>query len=186
MGVRISNAESSHKARYIRKCAFIIVLATSLFVVLVTVNLLTVLYGSVPWTEPNTWTNYPLKEYSLPQMIKKLKPTSSIDQVKLTSPFLNGTFTKMNRMKYGYPIFEHEQMESNCKHLINYDVTIPPGGWIIYSSCHKSFEDPNGYNSIRAIGYTAYGKAQHNLAPVDVKEWYHAIHNHIRVPISVS
>lgn len=102
-------------------------MATSFFTMFVTIYSFAVLYGSVPWLDFNTWKNYPYKEYSLPQMIKKSKAASSFDQIELISPFLNGTFTKISRTKYDYPIYELNQMEKNCKHVINYDITIPPG-----------------------------------------------------------
>ncbi|OII74108.1 uncharacterized protein cubi_02910 [Cryptosporidium ubiquitum] len=163
-----------------------IVFATFFFALFIAIYSITILYGAVPWMELNTWKNYPYKEYSLPQMIIKSKPTSFSNEIVLFSPFLNGTFNKISHTKYDYPIYEYNQMEKGCKHLINYDITIPPGGWIIYSSCQKSYENPKGYNSIRAIGYPAYGKALNVSIPVDVKDWYHAFHNHIKVPIKVT
>lgn len=60
-------------------------------------------------------------------MIKRSRHVSSFDKIELTSPFLNGTFTKISRTKYDYPIFELNQVEKNCKHVVNYDITIPPG-----------------------------------------------------------
>lgn len=174
----------------------------SFFALFISIYLFAFLYGNVPWMELSTWKSYPYKEYSLPKMILKSKSSSSLNEVVLSSPFLNGTFTKVSHKRYDYPIYELNQVGNGCKHYINYDVTIPPGklhtflkdficysylgGWIIYSSCQKSYENPLGYNSIRAIGYPAYGKFRNVSIPVDVKDWYHAIHNHIRVPIKVT
>ncbi|KAK9171494.1 Uncharacterized protein cmbei_7002350 [Cryptosporidium meleagridis] len=174
------------KITYLRTCALITVLSISIFALFITIYLFTFLYGNVPWMELSTWKSYPNKEYSLPKMILKSKSTSSLNELVFISPFLNGTFTKVSHKRYDYPIYELNQVENGCKHYINYDITIPPGGWIIYSSCQKSYENPLGYNSIRAIGYPAYGKFRNFSIPVDVKDWYHAIHNHIQVPIKVT
>lgn len=85
------------------------------------------MYENVPWMEFNTWKNYPYKEYSLPRMVIKSKPVSSLNEIVLSSPFLNGTFSKISHTKYDYPIYEFNQVEKGCKHFINYDITIPPG-----------------------------------------------------------
>ncbi|KAF7459056.1 putative small protein, possible signal peptide [Cryptosporidium felis] len=123
--------------------------------------------------ELDTWKGHPFQEYSLPEMIKKSKSISSINELIVLSPFLNGTFIKTGFLRYGKSVYEFNQFDKKCKHSINYDITIPP-------------ENPQGYNSIRVIGYSAFGKALNVSIPTQVENWFHAYHTHIRVPVSVT
>ncbi|KAH8741668.1 hypothetical protein FG386_003642 [Cryptosporidium ryanae] len=172
--------------RYYKKCTLIIVIISGIFVFFITLYLYSFLYGSVPWLESGTWPIIPnQREYSLQKILKSSKSLNSVDKLNLISPFFNGTLLRTKIVKYGNPSFESSDETGNCKHNIVYDNTIPPGGWVIYSSCQKSLENPQGYNSIRAIGYSAYGNSVNARTPQEVNEWYHGFYTHIQVPIVV-
>ncbi|KAH7650376.1 putative small signal peptide [Cryptosporidium bovis] len=172
--------------KYYKKCILIIVILFGVFVFFVTLYLYSFFYGSIPWLESGSWPIIPnQKEYSLQKMLKGSKSLNSIDKLNLISPFFNGTLLKTKIEKYGNPVFESPDENGNCKHTIVYDNTIPPGGWIIYSSCQRSLENPQGYSSIRALGYPAYGNSVKAHTPLEIDEWYHGFYTHIQVPIIV-
>ncbi|OII75802.1 hypothetical protein cand_030470 [Cryptosporidium andersoni] len=184
---RILNKSVNKRSHILRIFSLSIFISLLIYGIFFSFNIYIYLYGSIPWKELEEWIiSFTHVESILTNLVNSNNQWNKINGVNVNSPFINATFQKAGFTLYELPVFQYIQEDPYCIHSVNYDVTIPPGGWIIYSSCNPSSTLPNGFHSIRALGYLAYSNSINASLPSQIRAWYHSYYKHIQVPISIT